>query len=453
MFERACAVVRKAADSSILRGAPHEAERALRAVLPKASQGMRSSLWLLLARALEAEGRYRDSLNALGCWESSRALAEETVSATLLRAEAVHRGRLADDATIQRLVAQAEATVGEHGSIEDRLRAFQLKAEVAADAGQHEALDATRARALAALQESRQDKPRALAHLTAGYVFLMLGEPRQASTHFAEAAETFRALSLDPELRKAITGVGTAYWQQGNIRGAVEAYHEAAELAEAIGDASASAACWNNLGLAYADQSLTGKAVECLEAAIASNNRAPSHRRTAEIYYNKTALAMIMGKLDEAWSHAAVAQSAAAKSQSWRFRRDAALVRADVAIAESRPEIAWPLVDEAIALSTGRERLFPSGQFERLKLQQLLACGKTGELKRVLQAPSDMSQRMCIRDRLELSLSRAWAADQISAVVTPQGEEALRELCRFGFTGCARILSILGILPPEPPCD
>jgi len=442
----ACDVVLRAADVAVSHGAPREAARAVRAALVEADADVRSRLWLLLSRALAAEGKYREALDALGNWSDRAPHPSERVQAALTRAESIHRGRLADDSTIRSLVVEAERAARDHGSLADRVRALQLEAEVAAESGHLDELEATHERALAVLAES-DGEPKALAQLTAGYVLLMLGKAEEALQSFRSASGVLRTLRLDPEVRKTLTGIGAAQWHLGDLRSAVASHEDAARLANTIGDENATASCWSNLGVVYSDKGEADAARECYRRALDSNRAAPSNRRTAEIYYNITALRMIEGDLDGAREAADRSTAAAAESQFWRLMRDAAIAQADVAVALGTPEAAWPRVDEAIAYSSGREDLFLSGHFERLRLQRLVAAGNVEQVRIAIQRVRHAQQRMPLRDRLELAVTEVWLDAQLKGLLPKYTDpRALTRLKELGLVGCLRILQLTGIV-------
>jgi len=89
------------------------------------------------------------------------------------------------------------------------------------------------------------------------------------------AARQFGDIGL---LRRAETFHGVLQTESGNVPAAVENYAEALELAKALGDATAQAAVWNNLGLALQYAGQYAEAARCFDQALRSpGDGAASH--------------------------------------------------------------------------------------------------------------------------------------------------------------------------------
>lgn len=446
MFERACEILIPATEAAVRRGAAREAERALRGVLahPRASRAP-AEIHLQMAKALNAEGRFHDALNALATWEARSPSDEDSHGAIVIRAEAVHRGRLADDTTIVRLARRAREWSQRCGNQDDQLRTLQLEAEVAADAGDLDALAGCRREAIRTLETCSTAAAQAAAHLTIGFTHSMLGEPEEALAHHAQGVTLLQRLPLDAELRLALTGVGNAFWALGRLRDAIDAYEDAASLAERIGDTSAAAVCWSNLLVTALSSGDVGKAESFLAMAQATVSRSPSPRRASELNYNIAMYYILRHQFADALSAARAAREDADRAKSWRHMRDAEIALADIFIASEQPERAWECVDRARTLVQNREYLFPSAHYERLLRHHAFAKGGLGAYTARVAESKRYVSRMDLRDRLVLDVFDDWVHSQTEPkrAVTANSCERLVEQ---GYAGTARYLSVLGLV-------
>ena len=86
----------------------------------------------------------------------------------------------------------------------------------------------------------------------------------------AQALAAARELADSSLLRRAVTVHGVIHGDSGNLPTAVANYVEALDLAEALGDATARASVWNNLGLALQYAGQYADAVRCYDRALAA---------------------------------------------------------------------------------------------------------------------------------------------------------------------------------------
>ncbi len=90
--------------------------------------------------------------------------------------------------------------------------------------------------------------------------YLVQGNRRYDSQHFAEAVESYRrVLALQPDNVWAITNLGATYWKQGERDQAIAVYRAAPVLDDAI---------LGNMGMFYLDMGQYEKAVDALRQAV-----------------------------------------------------------------------------------------------------------------------------------------------------------------------------------------
>jgi predicted ATPase len=130
MNEEAVATACAGADAAVTHGAPKEAERVLKAVLPSCPQGISQQVQILLAQALSSQQRYRESLEALPN-RNSYSGSREPAHSLSIRAEALHRGRLADTDSIAKMIKEAIRQANREANQSLALSGYQALAEMA----------------------------------------------------------------------------------------------------------------------------------------------------------------------------------------------------------------------------------------------------------------------------------------------------------------------------------
>ncbi len=366
MPAEACETALQGAELAIRRGAPGEAERALGALQRAYPQNAESRVHLVLANALVSEGRYREGIDALARWNPLSPAPTDNALAAQLKAEALHRARLADDQTILEAATEAVSIARTTGADLTLIRALQIRAEVAAESGAlAEAEDAgSQAELVAGSSTSRECT--ALAGLTRGYCLLATGRLDPAIKAFSLIVPLLRGLGLVVELRRVMNGLGMCYTGLARPADAIQSFGHAIALAEKLGDRVASCDVWNNIGVAYHEVGYFGSAAKSYEQAI---RLLPSTSRAASsVYANAARLAMELGDLAEADRYSALGLSAARESRSWRLIVGGLAVKADIYLAKGQTESAWPVVEEAVGLAGNRWHLLAdAGQFARLR--------------------------------------------------------------------------------------
>lgn len=95
----------------------------------------------------------------------------------------------------------------------------------------------------------------------------LAARPLQALQQAEEGARRARSLGNAALLRKALTFRGVMQMESGNLPGSTASLSEALLIAQAIGDAGAEAAVWNNLGLALQNAAQYLDAMRCFGRA------------------------------------------------------------------------------------------------------------------------------------------------------------------------------------------
>jgi tetratricopeptide (TPR) repeat protein len=362
------------AERAIAKGAPHEASSVLSLILRTYGPDTDPRLSLLLGEALVAQGKFRDAVTAVNRLSGRQLAPAEQARKALTLAESLHRGRLADDAAIDAAVNDAISLSEQAASDTLLLRSLQLKAELAAEVGDLATLSQTRARSEAVAQASQSEECKALAGVTVGFCALVRGELASAAEAFQSAAGLLGKLSLFPDYRRVLNGLGICLTGLGRYEEAVKAFEETIATAKKLGNAVAMGNSKANLAWLYLDTGDFAKAVLHYRDAMYLFGEARSARLGAETFADVARLAILLGSYAEAAEAAERARLCAERTALWQHRVQALLAQADLLLALGEAESAWPLVEEALALTSQRYFLLPnSGQLLRLERHFLVA--------------------------------------------------------------------------------
>jgi hypothetical protein len=282
--------------------------------------------------------------------------------------------------------------------------------------------------------------------LTLGYTALVRGDLVNAAVQFAKAEPVLESLSLLVDLRRVLNGLGICHTGLGNTEKAIDAFTRAAEVAQRCGSAGASLA---NLASLYQDLGMFERACRCYRRAIDDTN--PWDTRVyAEVHANLAWLALELGNLSEARYFTQMCADWARKSGLTRHAVLSLIVRADLHLAQTQHELAWPLVEEAIALTTQRHNdLFDRGAYVRLAKYFVWA---TQGYDSVMAWWGNGGIEQCVRiaDKLEVAAFDEWLAAKAGSA-TPAAGTVVKAVTRHGLVGVIARLVAVGVAPPGLP--
>src|SRR3989442_9201658 len=96
--------------------------------------------------------------------------------------------------------------------------------------------------------------------------------------------------------------------------------------------------------------------------------RSASPRASVEAYSSIARLAVVLGSGEEADTAVQRCEEGAQRSGLWRHRVTALLTRSEIYLCNSQPKLAWPLVEQAAAITGDRGHLLPeAGLYARLQ--------------------------------------------------------------------------------------
>ena len=120
--------------------------------------------------------------------------------------------------------------------------------------------------------------------IDAAHYFYVIGQPFSSIEPSREAVRIAKQAGLKALHRKALTVFGITSADTGNISQAIEAYADAIDIAESLGDRDAKCVVWVNLGVAMLNCAQYRDAIMCFETAIELAENQPhlsGHRLTA----------------------------------------------------------------------------------------------------------------------------------------------------------------------------
>ena len=403
-------------------------------------QGSESQVHVVLANALVAEGKYKDAVEALAQWDSPNPDPADEALAAQLRAEALHRGRLGDDQTIHEAATRAVSLAERSAANLTLIRALQVWAEVSVEAGRPDDAEEAGRRAALVASGSRTPECRALAELTGGYCLFATGRLDEAVTTFSAALVGLSALGLQVELRRVSNGLGICYTGLARIDDALRSFASSLTVAQKLGDRTAVCNTWANIAVACHEAGRFRAAAKCFEHAI--DLLPPTSRVAAPLYGGATRLWMEFGDFTLAEQYAATAVSAGRESGLWRLVVDALCMAADLHLARGEPENAWPLVQEAVALTQDRSHLLNDpGQFARLRRHFVWVTQGYESLLR-LDPERRIMASVNLSDRLQLRAFDDWISREEGE---SRQEHAADEIIRRGLFGILSRLMAVGV--------
>ncbi len=407
--ERAVMTVLKGAPVAIARGAAKEAEKALRQVLKSSGEKEQRRLQVLLAEAMALQGRHAEVIALLSQIDSSALIGEPRATLTLLHAESLHRGCLADDQMVESCVEQAISDAEAVRSESLQLRALQLAAEFRSELGRSHSLKFLRKRASLTALRTQDPQAGTLALLTIAYCDLVSGDTLGARVNFERCLTVQGSEIRDYERRRALAGIAMCRVCLGEYAEALGLLAQVTEIAERCGDLDGAANAWSNRGVIHDDLGDFESAALCFERAVRHGSLAGSHRRLAEIAINAAGSAISLRRPTVAASLVSEATILVQLAGQWRLAVDLLYVRADLELLVGNDEDACKLIVEAQRVRQGR--LYPFADVGRLERLDRFLAWRTGGCAAMEDAASiEVFQQ--VGDRIEVDLFRDFVAER-----------------------------------------
>jgi tetratricopeptide (TPR) repeat protein len=446
MLEQGIESVLSSSSAATAHGAAREVEVALRSLSSEIQPKYASLVYLHLSQALAAQGKYRDTIATLEQVQTSSVAPADRLRMTILRAEALHRGRLDSDDAIRSTVQAALELAFEVGTETDQLQALQISAEFASESGDQQTLTRVELATKRIRLNTTDATVRARATLNNAYCLLTSGATAAAAHEFEQCISPLRDHARDSELRRALNGSAICQLSIGEFAGAVRSLTEAADVAEQYGDFDAAANSWSNLGTVHEDLGEFVKSAGCYEQAILAVKEVASSRRLAELTVNLAGFALLLGLVDKARSLSAAAEQHARDARQWRLMVDVFNVMADCELARGNTEAAGVYIEEALTASDDRVYLLADlGRHERLRRFHVLLRDGEDALKELIETEDLEDRCPQVADQVEVRLFEEWATRRC-AQGSDQPMGAVSRARELGLHGVIARLESLGIV-------
>ncbi|GIW52622.1 MAG: hypothetical protein KatS3mg081_1977 [Gemmatimonadales bacterium] len=430
-----------AASNAVFAGAFREALKVLDGLLGAYPDPESPWVYLFIARAALSLGDHERAKNALDHWTYGEDPRGDAF-ATQLRAEALHRARTADDETIAKAAHQA-VLVAKAAQAEDVLaRALMISAEAAWDRGDLVSLEEVSQDADHLVTTAADRHSAAVAIIARSYSQWGLGHFDATVGGLETVLPMLKELAMQNDLRQALNGLGVTLTALGRFSDATQAFKSAIEIARLLGDDLALSLTWSNLGSLYTDLGFFADAALAFRAAL-SVNTPPQVRLGAEVYANAMWLAIQLGNLREAEEFAELCDREASKSGLWRHRALALLCRADLLLARSSPELAWPVVERAIRIVGTKARLlYDVGQYHRLALHFAWSTRGITGAQQWFNPPREGNYKRTT-DWLEIQLMAHWIRKRETGTPSLELDRVISEIEQKGALGLiSRLIAV-----------
>ena len=450
MVDRAIEAVMRGAELAVIHGAAGEAEKALNRVLGPASGPKVNRLHLLLAQALAAQGKYQAAVNALARWDATEQPPAERVAAALVESESLIRGRLADGLSLRDATARALYHAKALGTESDQMRALQIGAEAAAEAGDFEELSDITNEVKQIRASTNHPHTEALTDLTIGYSSLVSGSPLLAVEHFRALLAAADPASLERERRRAYTGLGWAHWILGRGAEALQLFRQSAAIAEQINDVHGIVSSWSNIGSLTDDLGMFTSSADAYRRALHFATLEPNPKSLADLHIDIAGLEITLGHLESAAAHLNKAIKYAETAAHPRILGMVWIVQVDLHLAHSEFDAAWRALEEAEHAWIGRDLLDNVGRYDRVRAHYYLDRYGYKEMRRLRheQLTAHRSESVC--NRIQFGLFEEWAAHQAGCELD-RPWTAVRDAVALGFIGLIGSAAAVGIVPHELP--
>jgi len=169
-----------------------------------------------------------------------------------------------------------------------------------------------------------------------------------------------------------------------------------------------------------------------------------------EAYSSIARLALVLGSVPEAEQALEHCEEGARRSGLWRHKVTALMTRAELDLCRGRPELAWPLVEEAAVIAGDRSHLLPeAGFYERLQRQFYWATRGYDAMKS-LARPVPTALYDSLGEALEVRLFDE-AAARIAGDQIEGRAQALEDAVTTGLLGPLARLLAAGVHHPAVP--
>jgi tetratricopeptide (TPR) repeat protein len=249
--EQALPHLLRGARQAMRQGAPHVAERALVSALPPLSESDTSQILLLLAEALQEQGRWRESIDYLNALAASKTTELDWRAVVL---KAVARLNLGASLAQETRAELPLLTTILRESADGRTRVAAARVAAHFASADRDSSAAERLLPLVSKISSEDLDEDALGQLalTRGMLLWLTGRPNDSYDEVQSAVEALRRKGTGNIVAVQLAiGLGSLRMHQGRYSEALVHYHLALEMAARLGNDTLLAAVFGNLAICH----------------------------------------------------------------------------------------------------------------------------------------------------------------------------------------------------------
>jgi DNA-binding SARP family transcriptional activator/tetratricopeptide (TPR) repeat protein len=435
------------AETSILVGAPSEAEQVLCALINHRSESLATRrVRHLLARAYLDQSRASDAIPILESLVSEGGLErEDAADVALLRALAEYLLNREGGKTYGEAASTALRAARETHKPKLIVRALFESSRAGKEIGD----GATFERAYQEMRELLNDEGYGdLPEMHYAYAFCESAQWRARSAYrHIKRAQTVLGQRATPTQRSFISNaLGAINTLLCNPGEAIIEFHEALELSEKIGDESRISTIASNLCTVLSYQGSFETAIEMGDLAIKSGLKAMNQPLLVTAYTNLVDPYVLTGRVDDARHCVNAAKEWLAHDRSWFSRICLLVEEADLALMCGEQDLVLAVLRQIDKESEGRGVMFQPGLMTKLRAYRAALLSREDEGLRIACEVEKGLRDECPLVYLDALAARAWIETRL------QGESettrrVLMAIEEFGVPGRRALLVKEGFLP------
>ena len=398
------------AEAALRAGAPYEADRILKVLLPvQLNQTIKRRILLLLARALLDQSKAAPALPILDELQNDLSLSRRDKAEVarmrvgclyLLNQESHDEYReAAEDA-----VSAARAT----GDVELIVPALLESAKAGAETGDEGIALSVRTE-VQELIRSRPARDLPIAWYTLGYCHYLFLDVEEATTSLRRAIELLNRSPNRVALSMAQNALGLCRYGACDFVAARSALVEALKLAQTMGDDARASLTAANITELELVQGNFREAIEMGRQSARLGSGLTGQPRMINAYMNAAEACIMCGKKDEATEYIESAKNHLANQRTWRTELDFLCESANLALINGDTSLALEMIATAEGVARGRESAVPGpATFAKLLAFRAVHMSGSHVARPFVDRAIDRFRNRHLLYFLEVLAARAW---------------------------------------------
>ncbi|HWH04603.1 MAG TPA: tetratricopeptide repeat protein, partial [Gemmatimonadales bacterium] len=444
--ERGVEYALRGAERCLERGAPHEAEQVLAAIVND-SASEQVVITITLAQALLDQSKGEAAAPLLErLWRNDELTVHDRAHVAAMRASAEYV--LARETGAKHTSAAEEALSTAELASDSVLvaKALNVLSRAYGETGNADGLGMVQ-KTIGSLMQDPCYATLPLIHYAAGYCEYAGGSAVRAGEHVRRALELAKGGARPTDVVPLLNGLAVAHHHAGDLAGAMQASEEALGLARRIGDDSWSCTLSTNLCGLLVHEGRPDAALAYGKQAAQLARRALKQPRSVMTYTNLANAYLLSRDFSRALDCLEQANAVIESNSNWEPRIVLHIESACIWLALGKAEHAL----QSIAVLDGMvgELLFGPhwGALERLRA---FRTARMGDTPRALEQARAARARFKGRSMLyyvSVNAAVAWLEQQVHGSICQETNDGLRLLDTLGLTGMKTLLTMEGFIP------